>query len=121
MVATGRRLGLPTGHGAELAAIAFLCHPGGLVVLEKGFTEPFLALSATLCAWTLAGGGGARGPGFALAGVLSTKQYGFLWLVPLWMSGRLHWRHAVLAGILTAGLNIPFLLWNPGAFWRGVF
>ena len=35
-------LGLPPGHRAELGAIALLCHPRWFMVLQNGWTEPFL-------------------------------------------------------------------------------
>src|SRR5438067_13369117 len=55
VVATGRRLGLPAGHPAELAATALLCHPRGLLVLETSWTEPFVALGLTATVWAMAG------------------------------------------------------------------
>lgn len=119
-VATGRRLGLPAGHPAELGVIALLFHPRGFLLIEQGWNEPFLAFGASACGWALVAG---RGPmlWLALAAVLSAKQYGILWAPSLLASGRLLWRDAAGAAAAASLLVIPFLLWDPAAFWRGVF
>jgi uncharacterized membrane protein len=119
MVAAARRLGLPAGHVAELAAVASLCHPLGLPVLANAWTEPFLMLAVTFSVWAMAGRNGTV-LGLALAGVLALKQHGVLWLAPVARSGRLRGWVALLAVLLAVALNLPFLVWNPPAFWRGV-
>lgn len=119
MVAAGRRLGLRPGDPAELAIIAFLCHPRGWFVLEMGWTEPLLLLAVSAGVWAMAAGRG-RLSGLALVMVVTLKQYGMLWMPPAWASRRLRWRD-LLAGIVCAGLVVvPFILWGPAAFWRGV-
>src|SRR5262249_14528937 len=119
LVATGRRLGLPAGHPAELAVIALLCHPRGLLVLEAAWTEPFLALAISACAWTLAAGQ-RRPTRWALAAGLGAKQFGLLWFPAVWASGRIGWRDVVFAITGAILLAIPFLMGDPAAFWRGV-
>jgi hypothetical protein len=128
MVATGRRLGLPAGHPAELAAVALLCHPRGLLVLEASWTEPFVALGLAATIWAMAGTRGRVTAG-ALAAGLAMKQYVFLCLPALCCGmvsrrchnrGRLGWRQ-VAAAVVLAGLTaLPFLLWDPRALWHGL-
>jgi hypothetical protein len=120
MAGAGRALGLPPGHLGELAPVAFLCHPLALAVLERAWTEPLVTLAASYCAWAMAAGRG-RALGVGLAGLISVKQYGFLWAVLLCASGHVNRRNALLAGALAGLINLPFVLWNPPAFWRGVF
>lgn len=119
MVAAGRRLGLPAGHPAELAAIAILCHPRGFYVLEMAWTEPFQAMLTTASLWALAGRSQIVSM-LALAGALSVKQYGVLWLPAAWTSGRLRYLVIAAAIALSVLLVAPFLAWDPAGFWRGV-
>jgi hypothetical protein len=117
MVATGRRLGLPPGHPAELAAVAFLCHPRGLLVLEMAWTETLVAACTCLAFWALAG---ARGRGLALGTVLAVKQYGVLWL-PAWAAvQRISRRELMIAVLFALVWTVPFFLWGPAAMWRGL-
>jgi hypothetical protein len=46
------------------------------------------------------------------------KQYGFLWLPGL--AGRLRWREFLFSIILAVLVALPFVLWDPRAFWLGV-
>jgi hypothetical protein len=120
MAGTGRALGLQPGHFSELAPVAFLCHPLALFVLHGSWTEPFVALATSFCAWAMAAGR-SRALLVGLAALISTKQYALLWVVLLWASGHLNWRKTVLAGTLAGLINLPFVLWDPAAFWRGIF
>jgi len=119
LVATGRKLGLPAGHIAELAAVAFLCHPLGLSVLEYAWTEPLVTLAASFCVWALVAGRD-RMLGVGLGALLCIKQYAVLGIVPYWSLGRLKRRHALVAGAVATGINLPFFLWDPAAFWKGL-
>lgn len=119
MVAAGRRLGLPPGHPAELAPVAFLCHPRTRLVLEMAWTEPFVALAVALCAWGLAGQRGYRA-GLALGAAVTVKQFGVLWLPSAWMTGRLTVRNVAFGAAVAGLVVLPFLVWNPSAFWLGV-
>lgn len=109
-VVLARRLGCPPGAPAELAVIAFLYAPAGFLLIELGWTEPYMALAmaATLAA------PGALG----LAAVVGVKQYGFLFLPAL--RGHLEWRSVALGCVLAGLIALPFWLWGPGAFWFGL-
>jgi hypothetical protein len=119
MVACGRRLGLPRGHPAELAAIAFLYHPRWFMVLEKGWTEPFLVLAGSLSAWAIAAKCDLS-IGLGLAGLCGLKQYGFLTVPALWRAGPprgIRWLAGPVAVIVFTAI---FIIWEPQAFWRGI-
>jgi hypothetical protein len=117
-VAAGRRLGLAAGHPAELAPVALLFHPRSFFLIEQAWTEPLIALAACALVWALAGREGfARS--IALAGVLSAKQFGFLWFPALWAYRRVGWRAVLVAAALSLAVAAPFFLWDPSAFVRG--
>jgi hypothetical protein len=120
LVATGRRLGLPAGHPWEMAAAAALFHPQVLLVWHYAWTEPLLALVSCICLWAMVAGRG-RVAGLALAAVVTLKQYGFLWAIPIGCSRRIAWRHILLGGVAATFVIAPFLVWNPAAFWLGNF
>jgi hypothetical protein len=119
MTATAWRLGLPPGHPAELAAVAFLCNPLNWRQVEMGWTDPLMACAATWTTWLL-----VRGPrwaiGPALGAVLSLKQVGVLWLVPAWATRRMGWQQVVAGVGFALMIALPFVLWNPSAFALGV-
>ena len=118
MVAAGRRLGVPPGHAAEMAAAAILYHPRELFVLQMSWTEPFLFLAICVSAWAIAGPRQTIA-GFALAAAATVKQYGVVWILPAWSTGRLPWRKMIPGAVAAGLLMLPFLLWDPKAFWRG--
>jgi hypothetical protein len=111
-------MGLPAGHPIELAAIAFLCNPWGVLLVEAGWTEPLMALAASMGVWALASG---RRPVrvLALTGMLSLKQYGLLLLPTFAASRRVRWADIGMAVLLSVLVALPFFLWDPLAFWRG--
>jgi uncharacterized membrane protein len=119
VAAAGRKREGSPEEWPELAAVLFLCNPLNGVILDRGWTEPILCLAGAASLWAA----GRRPRGVltaALAAVLGIKQYGFLLTVPLWAARRLTWRVALEAGALTLVTVLPFLLWDPSAFWRGV-
>jgi hypothetical protein len=119
MVAMGRQLGLRPGHRAELAAIALLCHPRWFMVLQNGWTEPFLVLFAAVVTWAIAIHRGWVA-GLALGGLAGVKQYGLL-MLPVWVwAGRIRLRHLLGGLVVIGGLTLAFAAWHPAAFWRGV-
>ncbi len=131
-----RRLGRGSG-AASLAAVFLLVQPRGLFVLEQAWTEP-LVLAGTLAVALLAVRGLDEGssaeravplsPGYwlplALIGslALGSKQYSPLVLLPLLLvvprPARLRTAAVAVAGALAVA--IPFVLWDPAAFLRGV-
>lgn len=119
MVGVGRQLGLPAGHPAELAAVAFLCQPRGWFVLEMAWTEPLVMLGIVAGVWSMATRQG-RLSGLLLAAVAMVKQYGILWLFPAWAAGRVRGRDLLWGAVAAAAIVLPFAAWGPAAFWRGV-
>lgn len=119
MLATGRQLGLPAGHPVELAALLFLCQPYGLLVLETGWTEPFQALTLTAAFWAAASER-TSATSLLLAVTASLKQYAPLAIVSAWPSARFRWRPFVVGALAMLTVTVPFILWNPTAFWRGL-
>lgn len=118
MVAAGRRLGLGPGHPAEMAVAAFLFQPRGFYVLHMGWTEPLVLLAVSAAAWAMAGRRAlVSGLGLAMTPII--KQYGLLCILPAWSSGRLDRRKLLVGAVVAALLTLPFLLWDPAAFWRG--
>jgi Glycosyltransferase family 87 len=119
MAALGRKGGESRDELPELAAVLFLCNPLNCVILDRGWTEPILCLASAASFWAA----GRRRGGVlaaALAAIVGIKQYGFLMTVPLWAARRLTWRVALGAVALAFITVLPFLMWDPSAFWRGV-
>lgn len=119
LVATGRRLGLPPGHPAELAALAFLLHPRGLMVVQRGWTEPLLALAAGAAAWAVVAHQ-PRSTGAALAALVTFKQTGVLGAAGFAWVARLRWRDVALGALAAGTLLLASVVWNPAAAWRGL-
>lgn len=104
------------------AAAILLLQPRGMYMLERGWSDGFvvLCLAATVfCAVRL-----PRAMPLMLGALLASKQY-----VPLAAGAMLllvdsprDWRAAarVLGGasLVAAALTLPFVLWDPAAFWR---
>ncbi len=110
------------GLTGELAALFILFQPRTFFVLEQSWIEPLVLACFAGCALAL-----ARGKQPALAGVLlgllaSSKQTTPFLVLPLAFAfppeGR---RKAILAAAATlAALLVPFALWDPRGFLRGV-
>jgi hypothetical protein len=119
VIAVGRNLGLPPGHVAELAAVTLVCHPLGFAVVERAWTEPLVLLAGTFSVWAVT----ARREWalvLGLGALLAVKQYAVLWLIPLLACRQVRWETAWKAAVVAAGINLPFFLWDPAAFWRGM-
>jgi hypothetical protein len=115
-----RKQGLPKGSRAELLAIAFLANPLNPFIARQSWTEPLLALSATLLIGACATR--SRWTWLAAACVLASKQYGFLVLVPFWIAGYLRTLHVVLAALAAALTFVPFLIWDmEGVVWGSLW
>jgi hypothetical protein len=118
-VAMGRRLGLPPGHRAELAAVALLFHPRAFFLIDLAWVDPFLVLSSASLLWGLAG----RRPAerwVPLGLVFAAKQYGIFWLPSLLACRRLSRRETIRGLLLAAAIALPFFAWSPPDLWRGV-
>jgi hypothetical protein len=119
---------------AELAGALLLLQPQAFLVLELAWTEPVALaglLAATLAVANVrrdAGEGPALArrewllPGAAAALAASTKQYAALLLLPLLLAlpGRARLRAFSVAAGGALALAVPFLVWDPRAFVRGV-
>ena len=104
----GRRL-------AMLTVLLFLFHPRGLLVIEQGWTEPFIAGAFALFLWLRARRPESLGAAAAYGYMLSLKQYLVYFVLHLFMIERRGKALAVAAvtGILTC---LPFLVWDPSSF-----
>ncbi len=112
------------GRWTGLTAALFLLTPGVFLIIQSMYTDTLFVLTFSLvmiCAlrWR-------RGLPFALGLFVGTKQYSVL-SVPLivlllepgegWMdAARLTTKAFLIAGVVT----LPFVLWDPYAFWRSV-
>jgi hypothetical protein len=128
-----RRLGRGSIE-SELAAALLLLQPQAFLVLELAWTEPValagLLAAALAVARVRQSAGEDRAasvrewllPGLAGAFAASTKQYAALLLVPLLLAlpSRLRPRAFSVAAGGTLAVAVPFLLWDPRAFVRGV-
>jgi hypothetical protein len=110
----------PHGFGAFAAAL-FLTTPRIFFVLEQAWTEPFVVLGLTVvvffaCRYI-------RAVPWLFGGFLALKQYLAL-AIPASLLLVRHPREALrffaAASIVAIALTLPFILWNPGAFWKSV-
>ncbi|HEU4383060.1 MAG TPA: glycosyltransferase 87 family protein [Anaeromyxobacteraceae bacterium] len=117
---------LDRGRDGELMGLLLLFQSRSFLVLEMAWTEPLVVaclglLFLAVRRW-LAGAPLAALTGLAAGLAAASKQYTPLMLLPVLLAapraglGRaLGWAAAAFAAIL-----IPFLVWDPYAFWRGV-
>jgi len=107
-----------------MIAALYLLTPRVLYVIEYAWTEALFAFSFSLlmfCAvrWR-------RGLPYALGIFLATKQYSIFALpfLPLLFGGADAWRSAAralgIAAIVAAAVTVPFVIWDPYAFWRSI-
>lgn len=107
-----------------LAAFLLLLTPRMFWVIGNAWTETLFAFTFSLVMWCALRW--RRGLPYALGLFLATKQYSVfaLPLIGLLMAAGDGWRGAarlVGTAVIIAGLiTIPFLLWNPAAFWRSI-
>lgn len=113
------------GHDrtSRLGAVFLLTSAPTIHLVQHSWTEVFVALLIALTIWSHRRGT-ARGVTFGL--LASAKQYCLLF-VPLYplLTGGLRrlpsWhRHLAAAGVTATVVTLPFILWNPGAFYRSV-
>ncbi len=111
-----RQAGLPR-FAADAAAAILLLQGRPFYMVEQGWTEPVVAGLAGLAALAWARRS-QTGP-VAVALALASKQ--FLWVyLPALAFARLTGRELARATLVLAAVFLPFFLWGPAAFWRGV-
>jgi hypothetical protein len=119
LMAFARRRGL-----GPIAAALYLTSPRIFFVLEQSWTEPFLVLGVS--ALVFAGCRRSRVVPWLFGAFLALKQYLVLALPAAWLlvEAPRHWRKLltllVRAAVVVLVLTLPFVLWNPAAFWRSV-
>jgi hypothetical protein len=106
-------------HVVELAPIALLFHARSFFMLEQSWTEPFLALAAAACAWSLTTRRSAALT-VSIAALLSVKQYAVLLVPALWRHGQASGRVLATGAGVAAMIALPFALWDFRALWDGV-
>jgi hypothetical protein len=88
-------------------------------MLEQSWTEPFVALAAAACAWSLTPQRSAALT-VSIAALLSVKQYGLLLVPALWRHGQASGRVLAMGAGVAAMIVLPFALWDFRALWEGV-
>jgi hypothetical protein len=113
----------PKGLGLMAAAL-YLTTPRTFFVLEQSWTEPFLVLGVS--ALVFAACRRSRLTPWLFGAFLALKQYLVLALPAAWLlleaprDSRRLLAFLTRAAIVGAVLTLPFVLWNPAAFWRSV-
>jgi len=110
-------------RAARLVAILFLFTPRVFFVLEQGWTEPFVVLLLAVTVFCALNA--ERWTPLAVGGLIAVKQY-LVFGIPLslllvprpwWPTSlTLLWRAAAVG----AAITLPFVIWNPPAFFRSV-
>jgi hypothetical protein len=107
-----------------IAATLYLTTPRVFFVLEQSWTEPFLVLGVS--ALVFAACRSSRLTPWLFGAFIALKQYLVFALPAAWLlvGAPRDWRRLstflTRAAIVGAVLTVPFILWNPGAFWRSV-
>ncbi len=110
------------GVAGELAALFVLFQPRTFFVLEQSWTEPLVLACFAGAALALSRWKGPVLAGAALGLLAASKQTSLFLLLPLAFvlppSGR---RKSLLAAAgVAAALLVPFALWDPAGFFRGL-
>jgi len=98
-----------------LASGLYLCLPRAAYMTEQSWYEPQLAAALGLFALWMPRRRWAAG--LALGALFGLKQYVALMVPALWQICRRHWRVFVGAAAVGAAIYLPFVLWDPPAFW----
>jgi hypothetical protein len=102
------------------AALCFLFMPRTLLIMERGWTEPFGVLLLALV--VLAAIRAPRFLGIAVGLLIAVKQYLLLGLpLALLLARRVRasgWRLFLTAIITASIVTLPFVLWDPDAFFN---
>lgn len=89
-------------------AFLALANPGALLLAANGFTD---LVVVALMAWSIR----TKKPFFAWLAA-GAKQFALPLLI-IYHGARREWRKAMNATAFTAAILVPFILWNPGAFY----
>lgn len=99
-----------------LASALYLCLPRAAYMTEQSWYEPQLAALFGLFALWM-----PRRPwaaGVVLGGLFGLKQYIVMLVPAIWQACRGHGRVFWAAAALGAAIYLPFVLWDPPAFWQ---
>lgn len=110
------------GASGELAALFVLFQPRTFFVLEQAWTEPLVLACFAAAALAIARGKGPLLTGAAMGLLAASKQSSPFYLVPLCFALPAGGRKRVLlvGALVAAALLLPFALWDPPGFIRGV-
>jgi hypothetical protein len=113
----------PRGLGL-IAAALYLTMPRIFFVLEQSWTEPFLVLGVS--ALVFAACRRSRVTPWLFGAFIALKQYQLLAIPAAWLliERPRGWRTSaafmIKAAFVGTVITLPFVLWNPAAFWRSV-
>ena len=113
----------PRGLGL-MAAVLYLTTPRIFFVLEQSWTEPFVVLGVS--ALVLTASRRSRLTPWLFGALLALKQYLVFALPAAWLltEAPRGWRRLLTllgkGAIVGALVTIPFIVWNPMAFWNSV-
>ncbi len=113
----------PRGLGL-MAAVLYLTTPRIFFVLEQSWTEPFLVLG--VCAVVFAACRHSRLTPWLFGAFIALKQYLVFALPAAWLlvEPPRDWRKLLTllgkGALVGAIVTVPFVLWNPLAFWNSV-
>ncbi len=116
--------GLSPGRNSFLAAALFLFTPRIFLVVEQGWTEPYVVLLLASAVWCASRRSRFLPVAFGL--LIAVKQYLLLALCPaaLLLAAPFNWRRYgrfVATALAVAALTaLPFLLWDAGALVRSL-
>jgi hypothetical protein len=101
------------GKSGAAGACLLLTTPKVWRVLDFGWSEPAIALC--LAAVIFCASRSIRKLSWATGLLLVSKQHMLLTSLFARLLGRLRWR---IVAVVAAGATVPFILWNPHAFWH---
>jgi len=113
----------PRGLGL-IAALLYLTTPRIFFVLEQSWTEPFLVLGVSLVVFAACRN--SRLTPWLFGAFIALKQYLVFALPAAWLlvEAPRDWRKLVTflarGAFFGALVTVPFVLWNPAAFWNSV-
>lgn len=103
---------------AELVVLLFFLQPRSLFVIEQSWGEPLMAGAMAVAFYFF-----YYQPAGPLADVLfglmlAIKQYLVFMGLPLFILYRRAWKRYLITGLACLAILLPFILWNPAAFYQ---